>query len=539
MPGTESPARPGRNFGHAALVAAGILLSRIAGLIRERVFAHYLGNSDAAGAFRAALRIPNFLQNLFGEGVLSASFIPVYSKLLAEGDREQAGRVAGVVASVLALAVSVAVAIGVAFTPAFVDLVAPGFSGALRDLTVALVRVLFPGIGLLVLSAWCLGILNSQRQFFLSYVAPVAWNLAMIGTLVICGHLGWGSADLAVALAWGTVLGCALQLGVQVPSVLRAETGLRFGFDLSLAPVREVFRNLGPVVLSRGVVQLSAYIDGMIASYLGAAAVAGLGYAQTLYLLPISLFGMSVAAAELPEMSGAVGTADEIHARLRDRLIAGQRQIAFFVIPSVVALLLLGRYLVSGLFQTGQFSEKDTLYVWYILLGSTVGLLAATWGRLYSSAFYALRDTRTPLAFAVVRVALTAGLGVLFAFPLRPWLVWLLYDALGLPRAAVDDLALGAVGLTSSAGVAAWIEFLLLKRALTKRIGPTAVSAGFQAALWALALCGAAGAVALGRVLEVRSPALAALCIAGCFGVIYLSAAVVAGVPEVRKLISR
>ena len=160
----------------AALVAAGILLSRIAGLIRQRVFAYYFGNSAAADAFTAAFRIPNFLQNLFGEGVLSASFIPVYSRLLAQGDRREADRVAGVVGSLLALATSLLVLLGVVLTPVLITLIAPGFTGETRLLTIRLVRILFPGAGLLVLSAWCLGILNSHHKFFLSYTAPVFWN---------------------------------------------------------------------------------------------------------------------------------------------------------------------------------------------------------------------------------------------------------------------------------------------------------------------------------------------------------------------------
>ena len=172
----------------AVLVAAGILLSRIAGLIRERVFAYYFGGTSmAAGVFRAGLRIPNFLQNLFGEGVLSASFIPVYAKLLAQGDEELAGRVAGAIASILALFVSVLVVLGVSVTSWIVDIIVPGFSGEARQLTIRIVRILFPGIGILVLSAWCLGILNSHRKFFLSYVAPVLWNAAMIATMVVFG----------------------------------------------------------------------------------------------------------------------------------------------------------------------------------------------------------------------------------------------------------------------------------------------------------------------------------------------------------------
>jgi putative peptidoglycan lipid II flippase len=531
-----SGAKPrGRRGGYAALVAAGILLSRIAGLARERVFAHYLGNSDAAGAFRAALRIPNFLQNLFGEGVLSASFIPVYSRLLAERDEKLAGRVAGVVASVLALWVSGLVLAGVLLTPWLVDLVAPGFRGELRELTVRIVRILFPGMGLLVLSAWCLGVLNSHRKFFLSYVAPVFWNAAMIATLVTCGQMGWERADLAVALAWGTVAGSAIQFLVQVPFVLRHAREIRFALDTRLGQVSEVFRNLGPVVLSRGVVQLSAYIDGIVASFLGAAAVSGLGYAQTLYLLPISLFGMSVAAAELPEMSGTVGEASEVAGKLRGRLEAGLRRISFFVIPSVVGFALLGRVIVGALFQTGEFGDGDTLYVWYILLGSSAGLLAATWGRLYSSTFYALRDTRTPLRFAVARVALTATLGVLFAFPLRPWIGRLLYGVLGLPEAPGGEIGLGAVGLTLASGAAGWVEFVLLRRALSRKIGRVAPQRGYQLRLWATAL--AAGGVALAahawlgaRVAELvvfASHVASAAWALAWFGAVYLGVEVV------------
>src|SRR5690349_9897989 len=164
---------------HAFLVATGIFLSRIAGLVRERAIAHFLGNSFAADALRGALRIPNILQNLFGEGVLSASFIPVYAKLVAQGEEEESGRVAGAVFSLLALVTSVLVLSGVLATPYLIDAIAPGFKGETRLLTIQLVRILFPGVGLLVLSAWCLGILNSHRRFFLSYASPVVWNIAM------------------------------------------------------------------------------------------------------------------------------------------------------------------------------------------------------------------------------------------------------------------------------------------------------------------------------------------------------------------------
>src|SRR3954470_2469072 len=200
-------AKPPHRSGAALFVALGILLSRLAGLIRLRVFAYYFGlQSDAADAFNAAFRIPNFLQNLFGEGALSASFIPVYATLVSRGERREADRVAGAVASLLALVVAAIVLVGVLATPALIAVIAPGFTGEKRALTIQIVRVLFPGAGLLVLSAWCLGVLNSHHRFLLSYAAPVMWNAAMIATLVMFG----GSSSLpqlATLLAWGSVVG--------------------------------------------------------------------------------------------------------------------------------------------------------------------------------------------------------------------------------------------------------------------------------------------------------------------------------------------
>ncbi len=531
----------------SALVAAGILLSRIAGLIREQVFAYYFGNSLPAAAFRAAVRIPNFLQNLCGEGVLSASFIPVYSRLLAEGKKDVAGRVAGVVASLLGLLVSIVVLLGVLLTPVLVDIVAPGFPGELRTLTSHLVQILFPGAGIFVMSAWCLGILNSHRLFFVSYVAPVCWNLAMIVTLLVFGHSQHPDA-LSVTLAWGSVVGAALQLTVQLPFIYGRKQGgesigseIRFAIDTTLQPVRQVFGSLGPVVISRGVVQLSAFVDAMIASYLGAIAVSSLGYVQTIYMLPISLFGVAVAAAELPAMSSSTGSQEEIHSKLRARLISGQRTIAFYVIPTVAGFLLLGRFIVAAIYQHGRFGPEDTLYVWYVLMGSTVGLLAASWGRLYSSAFYALRDTRTPLRFAIIRVALTAGLGILFAFPLRPMLTACLLDVLQLPEPSLPGIkqGLGAIGLTFSAGIAGWVEFLLLRRALGLKIGRTSLPGEYPLIVWTAALLASLGAWAIGKWLIFHRPWMSMVEVLSVFAIIYFAITMTFGVPEAHALTHR
>jgi putative peptidoglycan lipid II flippase len=496
----------------ASLVAAGILLSRISGLIRDRLFSQYFGLSAPGDAFKVALRIPNFLQTLFGEGVLSASLIPVYAGLLARDSREEAGRVAGAVFAILALFTSVLVALGVWATPFMISVLAPGFGPERRALAIPLIRIFFPGAGLLVMSAWCLGILNSHRRFFLSYSVTVVWNLLMIGALVGFGRHS-SMERLAILVAWASVIGSAAQFLVQVPSVLRLVPALKIRLSLHLESVRMVIRNFVPVFVSRGVVQVSALVDNLLASYLPVGSVTALSNAQTLYLMPVSLFGMSVSASELPEMSSALGSDAEVADFLVRRLTSGLRRIALLVIPSAVAFVALGDMVAGAIYQTGKFTAADTRYVWTILAGSGVGLLASTQGRLYSSAFYALKDTRTPLRFAIIRVTLTTALGYVCAIPL--------------PRLLGIDPKWGAAGLTASAGIAGWIEFLLLRHALSKRIGAARVGIPWMARLWGSAIAAAGVAWAIKLQWPIHQPdtlhrILAAAVTLIPFGLIYL-----------------
>ncbi len=515
-------APPASSKRFAFLVAAGIFLSRIAGLIRTRVFAHYFGNSDAADVFNAAFRIPNFLQNLFGEGVLSASFIPVYASLLAREDKEEARKTAGAVAALLALSTSILVLLGVLAAPWLIEAIAPGFKGEKRELTVLLVRILFPGAGLLVASAWCLGVLNSHRKFFLSYTAPVLWNVAMIAGMIAFGA-GRAQNSLVIITAWASVVGSALQVLVQLPLVLKLLGGVKLSFAHQAEHVRTVIRNFIPVFISRGVVQISAYIDAFLASWLPTGAVAALSYAQTLYTLPVSLFGMAVSAAELPVMSGAIGAADEVAGILRTRLNNGLRQITFFVVPSVVGFLALGDVIVAAIYRSGQFRSADVSYVWGILAGSTVGLLASTLGRLYSSGFYALRDTRTPLRFAIVRVLLTTLLGYL--------------AALQLPQLLGIEPRWGVAGLTISAGIASWVEFTLLQRAIRRRIGQVGVPLPFLAQVWVAALIAAAVARGILWALGHHGPIILATIVLSVYGLLFFGASSLLKLPEARSML--
>jgi putative peptidoglycan lipid II flippase len=374
------------------------------------------------------------------------------------------------------------------------------------------------------MSAWCLGILNSHRKFFLSYTAPVVWNFAMIGVLVVFGGR-MAEPSLAVTLAWGSVLGSALQLGVQAPEVLRLVRRLRIRLDTRSESVREVLRNFVPVFISRGVVQISAFVDGMLASPLPTGAVTGLANAQTLYTLPVSLFGMSVSAAELPAMSSALGDEAEVARQLRQRLNAGLRQIAFFIVPSAMAFLALGDVVAGFVFQSGKFKHEDAMYVWGILAGSAVGLLASTLGRLYSSTYYALRDTRTPLRFALLRVALTTSLGYVCALWLPGWL--------GIDR------RWGVAGLTASAGVAGWVEFTLLRRALNRRIGQTGLPVRLVASLWASAAIAAAVAWGIKLALGPHDPRLVGAAVLGPYGIVYFSMTYLLRVEECARALAR
>ncbi len=512
----------------AIAVAVGILLSRVTGLVRERVFAYYLGNSDAAGAFRAALRIPNLLQNLFGEGVLSASFIPVYAKLLAEGKEEEAGRTASVVLSLLALVTALLVIIGVTCSQPLIGILAPGFHGEVRELTIRMVAIMFPGTGLLVLSAWCLGVLNSHRKFFLSYVAPVLWNLAIIAILVGIGgyYLVHGPSTqerLVLWVAWSTVIGAALQLGVQLPRAIKLNGAFTLSLKTQTEPVQKIITNFMPAVVTRGVVQLSAYIDQVLASYLGPASVAAMAYAQTIYTLPISLFGMAISAAALTEMSRTTGTKEEVASALEARLTAGIRRMAFFVVPSSVAFVVLGDVVTATLFETGHFGGSDSRFVWFILAGSAVGLVATTQSRLFISAFWVLGNTRTPLRIAFFRVALTAVLGYIAVFPMR-----LIF--------ALDTIYCTAA-LTASAGIAGWIEFLLFRYALIAHIGRFAPWGRMMRTLWSIAIASAAMAFGIKLLLPGLHVVIRGIIVLGVYGLLYIGGAAAAGVPEAAEAV--
>jgi putative peptidoglycan lipid II flippase len=518
------------------------------GFVREGAFARYLGVGPHQDALTAAMRVPNVLQNLLGEGALSASFIPIYSGLLEEGRDEEAGRFAGAIFGLMAAAAAALALLGILLARPIVVLLAPGFLGdaaavAAGQMTVdrfALVvtgvRILFPMTGLLVLSVWALAILNSNRRFFLPYFAPVLWNSAIVAALLIAAHQlagtrgAAGQVQLFKVACWGAFAGGLLQFAVQLPAVLGILRGFRPSLSLSVPGVRQALAAWWPAVAGRGVVQVAGYIDLFLATLLATGAASADRFAQIFYLLPISLFGISVAASELPEMSRlrGEGMAPALLARVRRAL----RYVAFLNIPTVIGYLAFG-FLVVGFYRGGHFGLADNWLVYLVLCGYSTGILATTTSRLLQNTFYALGDTRSPARIAAIRV----GTSVLVAVPLMFLLDRFRLDAVAGPLPG-RTLYLGSVGLALASGFGAWMELYQLRAALRRRLPEFELPWREDARMALLAAAAALPGALVWWLLPPLRPILTALPVLSAYGLSYLVLAKLARIEEVESLLA-
>lgn len=546
----SEPAAPHGN--RSKTVAFGIFLSRIMGFVRQRAVAHYFGTSAWSDVFAFALRAPNFLQNLLGEGTLSASFIPIYSRMLEEGREKDAGRFAGAIFGLLLALTAALTLIGVLFAEPIVTVLASGFradaggGGVDRfPLAVATVRITFPMTGVLVLHAWALGVLNSHRRFLLPYLAPVLWNVAIIAALVGAGHLLIAGSlspsldtvsettldRLLLAACYGALAGGFLQFLVQVPLVWKVIQGFRLAVSTRVAGVREALRAFGPVVAGRGAVQVGSYLDLWLATFLINGAIAAIGFAQLLYTLPISLFAMSVAAAELPELSRLSGSD---FAASGGRVERSLRQIAFLTIPTVVGYLAFGLLLVGAIYRTGSFGAGSNALVYSILVCYTVGLPASSASRLFQNAFFAAGDTRTPARIAVERVVTAAAVAAPIMFFLDRFLVAELF-----PAAAGSGLRFGAVGLAIGSAVGAWYELTRLLRKLRGLLAGFSLPLAAFARMAGLSVAAALPATLVWWLLPPLHPALAGAAVVGTYAAVYLAGAWLARFPEAESWLGR
>ncbi len=498
----------GRGGGRAAfVVGSGILVSRLVGLLRNTAFAYFFGSGAVSDAYSAAFKIPNAVRNLLGEGTLSASFVPVYSRLLEHDDAAAARTLANAMLGVLLLVVSVLTLLGMLLAPALTTALAPGFDGPTRELATRLTRILFPMTGVMVLSGWCLGVQNSHRRFFWSYASAALWSIAQIVLLLVWGPHAESAAVLAIWLAWATLIGALLQVGAQMPEVLRLTGPLRPTLALRAEGLMQTLRNVMPVVTALGAVQVSSFIDLQIASYLPSGATTNMAYANTLGLLPVSLFGVSVAAAALPDLSRDYGV--QALDVLRERLRGGWQRILFYIVPSAVALIVLGDYCVGILYRAGRFGPSEQQVVHWILAAYSVGLVSFASVKLLASVHYAFQDYRTPLRASIVAIVISAVTAVAIALPLRR-----------------SPFATAGIALGSALG--SYVNLIILVGGLRRRLGALytpAMWVGMRRILIATmcaALVGTLARWAHMHWMPALHPRVAGIPILGMFGLTYL-----------------
>lgn len=511
-----------QSSGRATLtVMFGIGVSRLFGLVREQVIAYYFGRAAAYSAFVAAYKVPNLVRVLLGEGNLSASFIPVLAERMRE-DPEDARRLARSVLGLLLLVVGVVVLIGIAAAPLLARIVAPGFDPALRALVARLIVILFPTVIFLVVGGWCMGVLHAHGRFFWPNFAPVLWSVVSAGALI--AFVGRSSLAPVEILAWGVVAGSALQLLVQLPATRAVVGSLRPAKGWRDPSVRRTVVLFTPMLIGTGVAQLSTLVDIVIATYVSDESVATLAYAQRLYLLPLSLFAVSIAQVALPTFSHQTARHAETREAVSEELSVAWSRMAFMLLPSTLGLVVFGRPAVSLLFERGRFTAADSNAVTAVLAGYAAGLLAYGSVRLFATTFYAFHDTKTPVRVAVIALFANIVLGVTLA------------------------LMIGTPGIALATATAAVVSALVLGGRLRHRVGTILDSESRRAVVRmvvATIVAGLAGAAPYWWVLTgwsewallPRIGATAALY--GGIAAVYFIAAGFLGVPQLKQVLGR
>lgn len=576
-------AEGGGDGSHSLSVGAGVLASRILGLIRDRVLAHLLGIGPWRDLYEALFRGANLLQNLLGEQALSAAFLPIYSRFRERGTPEKARRFALAVLLQLTLLVIAIVLVCWWAAPLLMRILYPGWAGdadRLANLVTGL-RILLPMSGILVLSAWCLAILNSHGRFFLPYVAPVSWNLAVLSALGAAAYVASRSGSvmglndpaaqrqIVFWACWGGLVGGALQFLVQwfparqcLDQGASSESSPHVGAGATIwrsEGIRRFRQTFGPALLGRGVVQLSSSLDQILASFLAAGALAALSNAFRVYFLAATMVATTIVVVELPtlsrllsangdrpsdaedESSSGVGSHSLQGAELAlERLRKSFRDATFLTVPTAVGLVALAVPIVATLFQTGQFGRPESWLVGSVLAVYAVALVPSTASRLVQNLLFAAGNTATPAKVSLLRLVVSVAVGV----PSMLWLDRLLVSQVfSVPSGntlSSSDLRLGACGLALGSVVGAWCELMVLSRRCGKvGLAPAlpwsrlliflplaAVSAAVAAAAWTW-LGDSVPTLLLGPLLVVL------------FAGIYLALAALLNVPELTAVWQR
>jgi putative peptidoglycan lipid II flippase len=426
------------------LISSATLVSRVLGYLRDMLIAHYLGAGWVADAFFVAHRIPNFLRRLFGEGTLTAAFVPVLSERLSTDEEDAARRLIARLAGLLLAASTALTVLGVLAAPWLVRIMAPGFVHHAEEfaLAVKLTRVMFPFALFLALAALAMGILQTHKRFLWPALAPAAYNLCIIVVTVIAAGRWWPPA---YALAAGVVVGGLAQLVIQLPAVRALHYPLRLLWRPRDRAVLRVVRLMGPGILALAILQVNVLISTLLASFLPMGSVSYLYYANRITEFPLGLFGISVATASLPVLSDYAAQGD------RDGFVRGVRhalQIVFLaMVPAAVGLAALADPIITLLFQTGAFSGSDVAATRAALFGFAAGIWAYATVKVVIQAFYAHQDTATPMWTGAAAVVVNVGLSLALMVPLRH------------------------AGLALATSLAAIFQFVLLLYLLRRRIG--------------------------------------------------------------------
>ncbi|MEX0650152.1 MAG: murein biosynthesis integral membrane protein MurJ [Candidatus Andersenbacteria bacterium] len=392
----------------ALILGASSLLSRIIGLIRERVFTTTFGAGDTFDAFVAAFRVPDLIFNLIVLGALSAAFIPLFTDKLVKGRKggqSQAFDFAVSLFNLIVIGVGVLSALYALFASNIVPLIAPGFTGEKLELTIQLSRIMALQPIFLSISFIFSGILNSFKRFAVYAIAPVLYNLGIIfGVVYLVPMMG------VAGLGWGVVLGVVLHLLVQLPSALRV--GFRWRPLLISSPedFRQLWRLMLPRVFGLAAQQLNLVVVTILGSGLLAGSITAFHLANNIYHLPIGIFGIAFAQAAFPTMAEQV--ARKQTAEFRHTVTRSFRYIMFFVIPISAFLFLLRAQSVRVLFGDGAFDWEDTILTFETLKFLIISIFAQATIPLLTRAFYAKQNTRTPVMVAILSMVVNVVLAL-------------------------------------------------------------------------------------------------------------------------------
>ncbi len=424
----------------AGIVALAVMCSRVLGLVREQVLFGLFGGGRAMDAFTVAFRTPNLLRDLFAEGALSTAFITTFSKTIATDGDAAAWRLANKVATLAAVVLSAICLIGILIAPLLVALFAPGFDPEKARLTVLLARIMYPFILLVSLAALVMGMLNAKHVYGVPAMASSFFNLGSIAGGVLIGYAldpHFGTRAL-VGLALGTLIGGALQLIVQLPSLRRLGYAYHPDFRWHDAGVRQILRLMGPAVIAASSVQLNVMINSMFASTLGDGPISWLAVAFRLMQLPLGVFGVALATVTLPVLSRLVAAGDSV--AFRSELARGLRLAFLLTMPATLGLIILAEPIISVLYQHGKFNAYQTVQAAAALRFYAIGLTAYSAMKVLVPAFYALDRRKTPMIVSFIAIAVNLLFNWLFTFRLG----W------------------GHRGLALSTGCVALTNFLLL-----------------------------------------------------------------------------